>query len=80
MNERIKELAEQCWEERKYGPAWFNQEKFAELIIEECLEQVKDQYLPVKEDEDMMKDPKWIGYVHCGVDVMVAIKQHFSVE
>ena len=36
MNERIKELAEQCWEERKYGPAWFNQEKFAELIIEEC--------------------------------------------
>ena len=36
MNERIKELAEQCWEERKYGPTWFNQEKFAELIIEEC--------------------------------------------
>ena len=36
MNERILELAEQCWEERKYGPAWFDQEKFAELIIEEC--------------------------------------------
>jgi len=38
MNNRIKELAEQCWEERKYGPAWFNQEKFAELIVEECID------------------------------------------
>jgi len=37
MNERIKELAAQCWEERKYGPAWFNQEKFAALIIQDCL-------------------------------------------
>lgn len=36
MNTRIQELAEQCWVDRKYGPAWFNQEKFAELIIERC--------------------------------------------
>ncbi len=36
MNERIKELEVQCWEERKYGPPWFNSEKFAELIIREC--------------------------------------------
>ena len=36
MNERIRELAEQCWVECKYGPAWFNQEKFAELIVREC--------------------------------------------
>ena len=41
---------------------------------------VKDQYLPVKEDDIMMKDPKWIGYVHCGVDSVVAIKEHFGVE
>jgi len=38
MNQRIKELAEQCWEERKYGPAWFNEEKFAELIVQECID------------------------------------------
>lgn len=37
MNERIRELAEQCWVDRKYGPAWFNQEKFAELIVRECI-------------------------------------------
>lgn len=40
MNERIQELAEQCWEERKYGPAWFNQEKFAELIVKECIKEI----------------------------------------
>jgi len=42
MNERIKELAEQCtsWSE---GSTWtsrevFDKEKFAELIIRECIE------------------------------------------
>ena len=39
MNQRIQKLAEQCWEERKYGPAWFNQEKFAQLIVKECMDQ-----------------------------------------
>jgi hypothetical protein len=37
MNERIRELAEQCWEARKYGPPWFEYEKFAELIVRECV-------------------------------------------
>jgi len=41
MNERIKELEAQCWEPRKYGPAWFDSEKFAELLILECIEVVK---------------------------------------
>ena len=36
MNERIKELENQCWEERAYGSSWFNAEKFAELIVKEC--------------------------------------------
>jgi hypothetical protein len=36
MNERIRSLAEQCWEARKYGPPWFEYEKFAELIVREC--------------------------------------------
>jgi len=36
MNERIKELESQCWEPRQYGPAWFDSEKFAELIVREC--------------------------------------------
>jgi len=37
MNERLRELESQCWEPRQYGPAWFNSEKFAELIVKECL-------------------------------------------
>ena len=36
MNERIKALEVQCWEPRKYGPAWFDAEKFAGLIVREC--------------------------------------------
>jgi hypothetical protein len=31
MNERIKELAQSCWDRR------LDQEKFADLIIQECL-------------------------------------------
>jgi hypothetical protein len=33
MNERIKELAKQCWDERPEGQLHFDNEKFAELIL-----------------------------------------------
>jgi hypothetical protein len=36
MNERIRELEAQCWEPKQYGPPWFNSQKFAQLIVEEC--------------------------------------------
>ena len=40
MNERIRQLAEQCesfgsWDNKTYS---FDKEKFAELIIEECID------------------------------------------
>ncbi len=35
MNERIKELASQCWDLRLDG-RHFDQEQFAELIVREC--------------------------------------------
>jgi hypothetical protein len=35
MNERIKKLAEQCWDRRLDG-LHFDQEQFAELIVREC--------------------------------------------
>ena len=94
MNERIKELAEQAglkyhnWitnesniddGDFKY-PRLEDYEKFAELIITECMNQVREQYLPVMEDELMMKDTHWDGYVQCGVDSYVAIREHFGVE
>ena len=54
-----------------------NLEKFAELIVRECMDAVREQYLPVLEDELMMKDTHWDGYVQCGVDSYVAIREHF---
>jgi hypothetical protein len=90
MNERITLLAEQAAEyaaqnatgDWKVGPAYqdlFNK-KFAQLIVQQCMNQVREQYLPVLEDEIMMKDTYWDGYVLCGVDSYVAIKEHFGVE
>ena len=41
MNERIKKLKDQCWEERRWNnDMWIEKhidlEKFAELIVKEC--------------------------------------------
>ena len=43
MNERIKEILSQCQLESIDGPEyprWTDFEKFAELIVKECMEQV----------------------------------------
>ena len=45
MNERIKQLAEQCesfgsWDNKTYS---FDKEKFAELIVRECICQCDDE-------------------------------------
>jgi hypothetical protein len=89
MNERIRELREQAWalvsnEERDRGELYEAREqwercdqKFAELIVAECIEQVRGEFLPVLEDKEMMKDTHWDGYVQCGVDSIVAIREHF---
>ena len=80
MNERIKELAEQATINigDEFHPIdFFYKEKFAELIVAECMRQVEEQYKPVLEDETMMKDTHWDGYVQCGVDSYVAIREHF---
>ena len=88
MNERIKQLAEQAFFDestsrpstKMYTFSDHKMEKFAELIVKECMNQVREQYLPVLEDEHMMKDTHWAHYVQCGVDSYVAIKEHFGVE
>ena len=81
MNKRIRELAEKSYiYDRQNDSSFFNKEKFAQLIVQECMNQVREQYLPVLEDEIMMKDTYWDGYVKCGVDSYVAIKEHFGVE
>ena len=86
MNERIKELAEQATDTVQivnpdtgitHHREFFDKEKFAELIVVECIEQVRGEFLPVLEDKEMMKDTHWAGYVQCGVDSVVAIREHF---
>ena len=52
-------------------------EKYAELIVQECLKKVEEEYKPVLEDKEMMKDTHWDGYVQCGVDSYVSIREHF---
>ena len=74
MNERIRELAEQCWVECKYGPAWFNQEKFAELIVRECAElSVNSQYANTKSEY-------YEGFNEALIYVGNKIRKHFGVE
>ena len=46
MNERIKKLKDQCWVERRWNnDMWIEKhidlEKFAELIVRECCDQVR---------------------------------------
>jgi hypothetical protein len=90
MNKRIKQLAEQADMVRllnehahEYGNGTFENtpypelEKFAELIVQECLKKVEEEYKPVLEDKEMMKDTHWDGYVQCGVDSYVSIREHF---
>jgi hypothetical protein len=86
MNDRIRELAAQAKEHANHLDKIgvdasmediFNQ-KFAELIVAECLKKVEEEYKSVLEDKEMMKDTHWDGYVQCGVDSYVAIREHFK--
>jgi len=64
---RIKELAPQCWELTEFGLN-FNYQKFAELIVRECIE-IVDKWSydgPYREEGDIIPVKK--------------IKEHFGVE
>jgi hypothetical protein len=70
MNERIKQLAEQCesfgsWDNKTYS---FDKEKFAELIVRECANIAREW-----SDDYVVEDtaPKQVD---------MFIKQHFGVE
>jgi hypothetical protein len=48
MNERIKELAEQAGLEYNFDPMlWLKYEKFAELIVRECINKIETHQIPV---------------------------------
>lgn len=65
MNERIEELARDCWSTSEYDTSldpWFNHRKFAKLIVAECIQAV-DNVGGYNEEFHMN-----------------AIKEHFGVE
>jgi hypothetical protein len=82
MNEQLRQFEKESGLEI-YGlgvkrPQWEAAlEKYAELIVRECLKKVEEEYKPVLEDKEMMKDTHWDGYVQCGVDSYVSIREHF---
>jgi len=66
MNPRWREIAVNCWEERTDG-LQFDQEMFAKLIIEECLDQCYNRGLKSPIYEVQLKAA---GY----------IEQHFGIK
>ncbi len=54
MNERVKELAKQCWNERPEGQLHFDNEKFAELIVRECAD-IADRAEPYKANDNILR-------------------------
>jgi hypothetical protein len=75
MNERLKELMLEAGYAAPELAGRAN--KLVELIVQECLKKIEEEYKPVLEDKDMMKDTHWDGYVQCGVDSYVSIREHF---
>ena len=75
MNERIRELAEQCYETGPIGKdGWpeyskFNEEKFAELIVRECIQEI--------ENKSMNSNDEWEYGLRMA---QAAIQEHFGVE
>ena len=81
MNERIKILLEQSrtkdyWSEGYYLVDFVNQEKFAKLIVKECVSTLNDMHL-WQSVNNQNYPSSWHDAVDQGID---AIKSHFGVE
>lgn len=71
MNDRIKELASQCWDRRLDG-MHFDQEKFAELVVRQCIREVEGLEIVVEDGYE-----QWNRAVaHAGLH----LRDHFGVE
>ena len=66
MNERIKELAEQAWDTTAVSPDFGHPvsfaEKFAELIVQECANYVRENY-----DHEAAESIAWTMEIHYGL-------------
>jgi hypothetical protein len=68
MNKRIQELAEQA-ETKEVGYYFFDKEKFAELIVKECVTVLNNRFMGDMNREDM-------EVRRCVAD----LKEHFGVK
>ena len=72
MNERIRELAEQSGLEYNFDPMlWLKYEKFAELIVRECVKVMYDNAIERKVPPDINQTPTHYA---------IAVLEHFGVE
>ena len=78
MNNRIKELEPQCWEHNEFGLN-FNYQKFAELVVRECISIVDEQKECLHEEQKYWHDRDY-GYEMAVNDASKGIKQFFGVE
>ena len=81
MNERIRQLAEQArikdhWsmDERRYLTNYLDENKFAELIVQECMNIVSNQ-TTLDTNEDFRE-----GFNHGLKYAWIDIRKHFGVE
>ena len=84
MNERIKELAEQATTieygvDNGFDRVTFDKEKFAELIVRECVGIVDEQKECLHEEQKYWHDRDY-GYEMAVNDASKGIKQFFGVE
>ena len=92
MNKRIQELAEQAWVYqvrvyqdngvRTYGEQEkvFDKEKFAELIVQECLTELRFTVVDTQECRQDKSQDYQVGWEDGMYDAGEAIKDHFGVE
>jgi len=87
MNERIKELAEQCtevlWCDGPYEREEFNKEKFAELIVRECLAIIQTEVSMKYKDgweQHGVSDDWATGHYNASLHSRALLKRHFGVE
>jgi hypothetical protein len=77
MNERFLELARQVWPDP--NTSHVNHEKFAELIVRECITIVDEQKECLHEEQKYWHDRDY-GYALAVDDASKGIKQFFGVE
>ena len=83
MNERIRELAEQATTyiepTSNSGEGWiFDKEKFAELIVRECIDKIETHRIPVGNSAAGEMACEWT--YSALKEISDEIKEHFGVE